>query len=269
MKKIQKFLNYENYLKKLNNMYDMYIYGYVYSYKKMKAVENKKFINLNLQGRLGEDRLNKILVEIGMEPYNEATDSVHWLLFSCLKELNLHINNILEIGTYDGQTTLILSHLFPNAQITTIDLPESDPIFKNTYRRNDETKLTEYKKRQQHNLKRENINYLEVNSFFISEKIQDRFDLIWVDGGHLFPEISWDLCNAYHFLNRSGFLMCDDVVINKSGYRDDYVSPDSFQVFEYIKERITGEIAYFLKRNSKIWSSNPKKRKYIGVLIKD
>jgi hypothetical protein len=59
------------------------------------------------------------------------------------------------------------------------------------------------------------------------------------------------------------------VIINEGGYRDDYVSPDSFQVFEYIKERVSGQITYFLKRNSKLWSGNPKKRKYIGMLIKD
>ena len=254
----------------MSHLYDKYIYSYFYSIEKMEDIENEKFIRMNLDKEQSENKLNEILAELGIEQYgsNETTDSAHWLLFSCFREQNAHINKILEIGTFNGQTTLILSHLFPDSQITTIDLPESDPIFKQTYRREDKTKLVEYKKKQQYNLKRKNITYLELNSFFIPEKIQDKFDLIWVDGGHLFPEISWDLCNAFHLLNSGGILMCDDVIINYNGYHDDYVSPDSYKVFEYIKKRLPCNIVYFLKRNSKKWSSNPNKRKYVGVLKK-
>ena len=48
--------------------------------------------------------------------------SIHWLLFCSISNVS-SIINILEIGTYDGETTQLLSKIFPNSSIATIDLP--------------------------------------------------------------------------------------------------------------------------------------------------
>ena len=56
--------------------------------------------------------------------------------------------------------------------------------------------------------------------------------------------------------------------MNLQGYRDDYVSPDSYFVLEYIKQRSNTEVNYFLKRWSPKYSADPSKRKFIAVLQK-
>ena len=54
---------------------------------------------------------------------NNGMWSEHLLLFSALSILfPQKIKSILEIGTFNGETALILSKLFPHSKITTIDL---------------------------------------------------------------------------------------------------------------------------------------------------
>jgi predicted O-methyltransferase YrrM len=56
---------------------------------------------------------------------NRGMWSEHLVIFSALS-LNeeIDISSILEIGTFKGETTLILSELFPKANITSIDLKQ-------------------------------------------------------------------------------------------------------------------------------------------------
>ena len=59
--------------------------------------------------------------------------SAHLILFAGLALRNYQAPNILEIGTFEAQTTRFLSHFFPKSDITTIELPEDDPIYLSTY----------------------------------------------------------------------------------------------------------------------------------------
>ena len=61
--------------------------------------------------------------------------SEHLIIFTAISLKNHNIKNILEIGTYDGKTSTILSKLFPFSKVTTIDLNDDDPMFVNTYSR--------------------------------------------------------------------------------------------------------------------------------------
>ena len=61
--------------------------------------------------------------------------SEHLLLFSAISEKLTKIK-ILEIGTYDGNNVKILSKLFPQSSITTIDLDENDKNYQSYERDN-------------------------------------------------------------------------------------------------------------------------------------
>lgn len=195
--------------------------------------------------------------------------SVHWLLFSCLSELSpMPIRRILEIGTYDGETTSLLSKLFPLAEITTVDLPDADPMFRGLYLRGDAQVAADFNARRCANLKAGNIEYKAVNSFFLHGQVQGAFDLIWVDGGHLYPEVAWDICNAYSLCAMGGYIMVDDVIAHPRGFRDAYVSPDSHAVLQYVAARTSDAPTYFLKRAGCRWSAVPRRRKYVALLKK-
>jgi len=248
----------------------------LFQWKKMRydlahtrMIERRKFDKAGFQYDESLKKLESILRELGKPDFclQRGMGSIHWVLFCSISHVS-SIENILEIGTFDGETAQLLSKIFPNSNVTTIDLPDDDPIFSRTYQREDAKSREEFRERQKKHLSDTRITFLSKNSFFLPDLVRKKFDLIWIDGGHLYPAIAWDICNAYHLCNPGGWIMCDDVITNSNGLRDGYVSPDSYEILEYIKERTKDEVSYFLKRESPEWSADPKKRKFVAVMRK-
>jgi predicted O-methyltransferase YrrM len=252
-----------------NQFLSWYLYERFYDLNQVRKVEIDKFERAGFVYDDSCKKLNLILAELGKPDFasQKGMGSVHWILFCCLNNVAA-INRIFEIGTFDGETTLILSKIFPNADIVTMDLPDDDPIFATSYNRENAAYRRDFKERQQRNLSSKRIKFYQKNSFFVQEIIDQKFDLVWIDGGHLYPEVAWDICNAYHLCNPGGWIMCDDVILDRTGETTDYVGPDSREVLEYVRERTGGELTYFLKRESSEWSANPRKRKYVAVMKK-
>lgn len=261
---MNKYFVWENYLKRIEH----YLWAPFYSPSRRQIEESEKFARFGFDYDAGQARLSRVLEDLG-KPRDfggHGMASVHWVLFACLSENpSFRIKRILEIGTFDGETALILSRLFPAAQITTVELPDDDPIFQASYLRDQAQFLEEFKERQSANLKSDNIVLKKINSFFLPGQVQGDFDLIWIDGGHLYPEIAWDICNAYHLCAPGGFLMVDDVIPHARGFRDAYVSPDSYKVLTYAIERTGEKLVCFLKRNNALWSAVPRRRKFVAV----
>ena len=243
-----------------------------YNLELFRKEESARFEKAGFDRRRALAELNRQLEAMALPPFDQCGDmaSVHWLLFACLSQ-SKSIGRILEIGTFDGQTTALLAKLFPAAEIVTLDLPETDPILAGTYdySRGGDERLRAFEQRLRYNTSAPNVRLLRANSFFIPAVVQDKFDLIWIDGGHLYPEIAWDLCNAYHLLRSGGILMCDDVIPNPKGIRDAYVSPDSHAILSYITERTKDTLQLFLKRESPDWSADPRSRKFVALLQKN
>ena len=249
---------------------EYYFWAHTYDQSRRQVEEISKFAQSGLNYERGLAKLDQLLQEIG-RPLNfddQSMSSIHWILFSCLSDHSpMPIKRILEIGTFDGETTSILSKLFPESQIVTVELPDEDPIFHSSYGRDDTQTLNEFKARLKANLRADNITPLRMNSFFLPGKIEGKFDLIWIDAGHLYPEVAWDICNAYHLCSHNGFIMADDVIAQHWGPRNPhYGSPDSHQVLKYVVARTHETLTYFLKRNSAEWSAVPRRRKFVALL---
>ncbi|MCX7184835.1 MAG: class I SAM-dependent methyltransferase [Nitrosospira sp.] len=262
-----KYFVLENYIRRL----EYFLWARNYDPSRTQIEEDSKFVQSGLDYACGSAKLERLLKELErhLNSDDQSMRSIHWILFACLSEHSpIPIRRILEIGTFDGETTFILSKLFPTSEIVTVELPEDDPIFHSSYARDDVQTLNDFKTRQSANLKADNIIHKGINSFFLPGKIEGGFDLIWVDGGHLYPEVAWDICNAYHFCSPGGFIMVDDVITHHRGFRDAYVSPDSHQVLEYVATRTHETPIYFLKRNSTQWSAIPRRRKFVALLRK-
>ncbi len=266
---MNKFLYPDYYRKKGRRYWSKLYWEKLYDLDRVRELERRKFEDTSFSYDEGLKRLNEILRELGKSEFGSKSGigSIHWVLFCCISQIS-SIESILEIGTFDGETTLLLSNIFPNADIVTVDLPDDDPIFLKSYQREDPEYLKEFKANQQDNLKDTRIEFIKKNSFFLPGMVHRKFDLIWIDGGHLYPEISWDICNAYHLCNPRGWILCDDVMLNPDGYRDAYVSPDSHAILEYVTDRTSEEVIYFLKRETPKASANPRKRKHVAVLRK-
>ena len=102
--------------------------------------------------------------------------SEHLIIFSCLSIRYPNIKNIFEIGTHDGRFANILSNLFPNTKINTIDLPSHDTDFMSTYSRVHNHK--QFVNTRNTNLQTsKNITFKEINSLQLIN-YSESYDLI-------------------------------------------------------------------------------------------
>lgn len=254
-----------NYYKKVCKL----IYKYfLHNAAALKVLEAQKFEQSGLDLESGLHALNSVLqLKLGRD-FDFLNDSIHWLLFAAVSKSDFKPKKILEIGTFDGEFTYILAKLFPQATIVTVDLPEDDPLLRGLYDRENTDAYASYLKIQSCNLKELNILPIKANSFFLLDNVNDKFDLIWVDGGHLYPEVAWDLCSAYHLCNSGGLILCDDVISSPSFFRDQYVSTESYEVLNYIKLRLDCSLMLFIKRRNPDLYLKAVSRKYVACLRK-
>jgi predicted O-methyltransferase YrrM len=225
------------------------------------------YTELGLNRSEGLRHLNKIL-QITFEKNFSEKDrmwSEHLILFSAISLKFEGIKEILEIGTYKGETTLILSELFPNSKILTIDLPSevSNQMKIYDYDSSDSVKLM-----RDSNLRRaKNVKQLEEDSCSLIFN-DSKFDLIWLDGAHGYPTCTIDISNSVRLLSNNGILICDDVY-TKIIFSDSI--NDSLATYETLSAlRNAGLISFDLlrKRLSLRYNLWPKQTKFIAYAYK-
>ena len=236
-----------------------------YKFPKKKRYED--LINTYKNCNLISDRqenikyLDKALQSLGFKKYDELNGlySEHLVIFAAIAKSHYKIENILEIGTHNGKTSCILSKLFPEAKITTIDLDDNDPIFKTTYKRDKIFKLF-IKNRNDLISKHKNINFIQCNSLKLSlsnSKIKAQ-DLIWVDGAHGYPIVTSDITNSIKFMHKKSILMCDDIWEKTKRNDHMYVSNAGFETLVSFEDAKIIKSYFFRKRIGKKFNGNYK-----------
>ena len=172
---------------------------------------------------------------------HDSIKSAAGLLSLCLSMASLvteDARNVLEIGTGLGERTLILSGLFPKAQIFTVDLPMEDPEFCTTAWRGLPKKISGLE-RFHKNIDYENITYINSNSFFLpSLGLPKKFELILVDGSHVYPAVAWDIMFSYSRLRKGGFMFIHD-------YSTESKTLKVKEAVDYVAKRIPEKVLYF------------------------
>ena len=154
--------------------------------------------NEKLLQKLGysKDLIKKKLKINNIDYYSEEL-SWHYHIFSGIKKKKL---KILEIGTFTAEFSLFLSKIFPSSKIITIDLKTNDKKFINEYNRDGATFRKKFLNKRNKNLKRKNINFYTMDSFDLIHKFKKNyFDLIWIDGDHLNPQVTIDIFSSFSF----------------------------------------------------------------------
>ena len=184
-----------------------------FSLEQRIAAQCAHFENLGLSRDSGKEVIDTIMKKCGFGEYEEDDGmfSEHLILLGAISARGLAIKNVLEIGTFDGRTSIVLSELFPHATITTIDIPPSDPAY---FRNYEAARTSEFIQKRNSILRRSNrVKFIEMNSVSLTvTSFNDAFDIIWVDGDHEFPVVGMDIANCVRLLRGGGFLLCDDVV---------------------------------------------------------
>ena len=239
--------------KKISNKYRDYNLS-----EDLKYNENLfKLLNFDIE------KIKLQLNSLGFQ-YHAQGLSWHYHLFVGLKNYfgNKKID-ILEIGTHDGNFSNFISKIYDESYVTTIDLDESDEQFINTYGRNEKEKFDKHLKIRNKNLNRKNINFIKLNSLNIKKYFKEKkFDLIWVDGDHLNPQVTIDIINSLDLLNNDGIICTDDVIMDNNFKNSDYVSSDGFFTLKHLEENGIIKNYYLIKR---IRVKNAIYKKYVSV----
>jgi predicted O-methyltransferase YrrM len=149
----------------------------------------------------------------------------------------------LEIGSYEGNSALYVSVNFPESDVTCVDLWEAVEEYK-------DKDFNIIEKNFDYNLKGlSNINKIKSTSdnFFSKNKIM--FDFIYIDGNHKFDYVFRDCENAWIFLNKGGFLVCDDYIWD---YYKELLDNPCYAINSFIKKK-NKEIKILSVTNSQIF----------------
>jgi len=184
----------------------------------------------------------------------EAGRNRQKIIKKIIKQIDKKFIKVLEIGVYCGQTTLTISKQLKKDnkefEITCLDIWDE---FENTTATDSFThnKLVEVLKNSQvfnlfyHNLNVNNIldkcRIIKKKSNVYLKEINEKYDLIIIDGSHLYDEVLEDLENSKKILNDKGFIVGDD-------YEVKYSNLSSLNLKDLCKKRLD----VFYDKNTKI-----------------
>tara|TARA_B100000989_G_scaffold298764_1_gene289690 strand:- start:8508 stop:9326 length:819 start_codon:yes stop_codon:yes gene_type:complete len=230
--------------------------------------QNKIFEKIGLDRRFGIQNLNSIKKKNNLDK-KRSMSSEHEVLFSSISNnKNLKIENILEIGTFDGFNALLLSKIFPESKINTIDLPDNSDEFGNSYER--KNSLNDFIKiREEYLSKIKNLNFNQINSINLL-KDDKKYDLIWIDGAHGYPVVTIDIINSLNLINKDGLILCDDIFLNLEYYQSDkmYKSIASFETLKALEKEKIINLELIFKRISPKENCLESERKFIAIIKK-
>jgi len=248
--------------------------NYYFNYKKynqnfFEKKQNDIFNYFGLNREEGIKKLTLIKKDLDFKSRDSEMSSEHEDIFSSLSLCkNKSITDILEIGTFDGFNALLLSNLFPNSNIDTIDLPENDDDFINFYNRKDNIS----KFIQDRNIilsKNKNINFSPVNSLKLLN-YKKKYDLIWIDGAHGYPVVCIDIINSLNILKENGLILCDDVhlKLNQSNSDIMYSSIATYETLNELKKEDLINFRLIYKRLGAEHNCIENERKFVAIVSK-
>ena len=248
--------------------------NYYFSYKKynqnsFEEEQNKIFEHFGLNRQEGIKKLLSTKKDLDFKLRNNGMSSEHEVIFSSLSNSkNKSFTDILEIGTFDGFNSLLLSNLFPNSKIDTIDLSETDDDFVNFYNRKDNIN----KFIQDRNIilsKNKNINFSPLNSLKLLN-YKKKYDLIWIDGAHGYPVACIDIINSLHILKENGLILCDDVHLKLNQSNSDlmYSSIATYETLNELKKQDLINFRLIYKRLSAQHNCIENTRKFVAIVSK-
>ena len=231
----------------------------------LNAEQTARFNDLGLDWQGARHEVEKLL---GKNTNISSHRSEHYELFMAVSK-RYEPKRILEIGTAEGDFTVFLATIFPDAEIETIDLASSDSRFWNATTELSSTKpakvsRSEVEERDVKLSKFSNIRFRESNSLCLTFQETGKYDLIWVDGDHTYPVVSIDIANALRLLNDGGMLGFDDIYETPQvNYR--WVGQESYETLVQFKNAELVDFMLILKKLFPEKNYNKRAQKFIAV----
>ena len=152
--------------------------------------------------------------------------------FKKFKLINKNIN-YLEIGSFEGRSSVFVLERLKNAKCTFVDPFSSyDEMFESTGQNNFDQIYNNFSKNIKNFENRCNVFRETSDIFFSKNKLN--FDLIYIDGSHFSLDVYNDAINSFKFLNKGGYIIFDDIFFNHFGSMDENVLGG---VVKFLKEK--------------------------------
>ena len=145
-----------------------------------------------------------------------------------------HINNslILEIGVHKGDFSILLLEKFKPKKLVLVDpwIAEKEKIYQSSWYGNfdgggqkiQDSYYQNVKKKFGQQINKKQVEILRMKSSEAFKILKNKFDLIYIDGNHLYNYVLEDLENSLNIINNNGLIVLDDFM-NK-GWWDDGVT---------------------------------------------
>ncbi len=140
------------------------------------------------------------------------------------------IIDILEIGSYEGRSSIFFLKYFNESRITCVDTWEGSD-------EHDKKNMSNIENNFDLNIKNFDSRYKKIknNSDNFFEDNDEFFDLIYIDGSHDFNQVIKDSSNADRYLKKDGYLLFDDFNFISPNYKNN--------------ENVAAAINLFLNKN--------------------
>ena len=143
---------------------------------------------------------------------------------------SLKIENLLEIGSYEGRSAIFFANIFKKSKLFCVD----------TWSGSDEHENINFKSIEDnfdHNvnflIKNQSLSKFKMTSDNFFNQNNKKFDFVYVDGDHSKDQVLKDLKNSWSFLNSNGFLLVDDYMW---WYYKDLKNNPAFAINNFIKD---------------------------------
>ena len=237
--------------------------------KSLYSFQLEQFNTLGLSYFSGKELLDSLCLRIFGKNYS-ASDGMwsdHLIYFASLSLSGFLPNRILEIGTFKGETTRILSELFPKSEILTIDLSKKEMLEKGIYLYAINAKIDLFEIREKNIGTVNHITFREMNSLALTF-VSNEFDLIWLDGAHGYPFLSIDFANSLRLLSNSGKLVCDDIYTSVVKEDRNYFSLAGYETLNAFSDTKLIKYSLVLKRLEYEFNFWKKHKKYVAIVEK-
>ena len=144
-----------------------------------------------------------------------------------LNQLNKNFN-YLEIGSYEGNSSICVANLFTNSKIVCVDNWVGTDEYIN------HISFSEIEKNFDYNVKEyKSINKVKVTSDVFFKNNNTNFDAIYIDGYHYGPQVYKDCKNAWEILKNDGLLICDDYIWD---FYPNFLDSPCYAINKFLKE---------------------------------
>ena len=176
------------------------------SYQIIQSFILTKIKNLFIKNKIKKLKRQNVKYLEKKKITNDYFSSHSYNFYSIIKSFK--IKNILEIGSFEGNSSMFFARNLTNAKIFCVDnwigTEEYNNINFESIESHFDQNVKEFK----------NIIKLKYTSDEFFKKNNIHFDLIYIDGYHKAHQVTKDFKNAWSTLSKNGVLIFDDYIWN-------------------------------------------------------